>query len=66
MITDTITEEARDQIRQMQGEIERLTKQLGKVRGDAIQECIDLCNELSDCNPQYIASRMLDLTLSDD
>lgn len=28
MITDTITEEARDQIRQMQGEIERLTKQL--------------------------------------
>ena len=40
--------------------------QLGKARGDAIQECIDLCNELSNCSPGYIASRMLDLSLSDE
>lgn len=45
MITDTITEEARELIRQMQGEIERLTNQLVSAVG--------LLREISGCESHH-------------
>lgn len=46
MITDTINEDVRDKIRQMQGEIERLREQLGKAT--AALEALDLLLDFSD------------------